>query len=122
MIGFGYEFMFSLMNAVYWPCCFILPSVSHVCAECMLSMMYCNVFIQVQDNGFCLDLFLLHNPTHDTRMSLLTFYQMERAFRTSMAPPLPGDQATLETVDIVVLVLYFVLVMAVGLWVSMVFN
>uniref|UniRef100_A0A8C5BEX5 Sodium/myo-inositol cotransporter 2 n=1 Tax=Gadus morhua TaxID=8049 RepID=A0A8C5BEX5_GADMO len=41
---------------------------------------------------------------------------MEETFRTSMAPPLPGGQATLETVDIVVLVLYFVLVMAVGLW------
>ncbi|CAL8282596.1 unnamed protein product [Boreogadus saida] len=49
-------------------------------------------------------------------MILLNRSEMEETFRTSMAPPLPGGQATLETVDIVVLVLYFVLVMAVGLW------
>ncbi|KAG7263248.1 hypothetical protein CRUP_038643 [Coryphaenoides rupestris] len=49
---------------------------------------------------------------------------MERTFGTSMAPPAPpsspppspGDQATLQTVDILVLVIYFVVVMAVGLW------
>ena len=32
------------MLDVYYPCRFILLSVSHVCVECMLSMMYCNSF------------------------------------------------------------------------------
>lgn len=40
---------------------------------------------------------------------------------TSMAPspsPSPGKQATLVTVDIVVLVVYFLIILAVGFWVS----
>lgn len=40
---------------------------------------------------------------------------------TSMAPspsPSPGNQTTLVTVDIVVLVVYFLLILAVGFWVS----
>jgi len=58
----------------------------------------------------------------------LTFDPMERTFGTSMAPPpsspppLPGDEATLQTVDILVLVAYFMVVMAVGIWVSLVLN
>ena len=36
---------------------------------------------------------------------------------TSPSPP-PGGRTTLATVDIVVLVVYFVLVLAVGFWVS----
>ncbi|CAL8305784.1 unnamed protein product [Merluccius merluccius] len=41
---------------------------------------------------------------------------MERTFGTSMPPPAPSPGAILQTVDILVLVLYFVVVMAVGLW------
>lgn len=40
---------------------------------------------------------------------------------TSMPPsssPPPGGRTSLETVDIVVLVVYFLLVLAVGFWVS----
>lgn len=40
---------------------------------------------------------------------------------SSMSPspsPSPGDRTTLVTVDIVVLVVYFLLVLAVGFWVS----
>lgn len=45
----------------------------------------------------------------------------EGPLRTSMPPspsPPTGGKATLVTVDIVVLVIYFVLVLAVGFWVS----
>lgn len=36
----------------------------------------------------------------------------------SSSPPRPGDRTTLVTVDIVVLVVYFLLILAVGFWVS----
>lgn len=36
----------------------------------------------------------------------------------SSSPPRPEDRTTLGTVDIVVLVVYFLLILAVGFWVS----
>lgn len=47
---------------------------------------------------------------------------MEVTERTTAFPQTtssPGGQTTLETVDIVVLVVYFLLILAVGFWVSL---
>lgn len=47
---------------------------------------------------------------------------MEGTEMTTMSPkptPSSGGQSTLETVDIVVLVIYFLLILAVGFWVSL---
>lgn len=51
----------------------------------------------------------------------MTFDVTESRQGTSMPPspsPSPGGTTTLATVDIVVLVVYFLLILAVGLWVS----
>lgn len=48
--------------------------------------------------------------------------RMEATEKTTAFPQTtssPGGQATLETVDIVVLVIYFLLILAVGFWVSL---
>ena len=68
--------------------------------------------------------------THSPSEILATSDLMASSQGTSAAPSLPpttstggpGPQATLVVVDIVVLVVYFLLVLAVGLWVSVQIN